>query len=183
MAMPMDGRHGQISQKTRLCIDIQAITPKLNKDLNNFRNLFICHNLEIERHRLKHFVVYFSIISVLCFLKIFRYLDTIDIVIILKRNKILDFVFVGLHMNKYIIVILFCEHVYFFVSALAKLSTQVHWCYNNLIHCHCMVKMQAYRSKPIVIPNKHVSTNTKQIYFRHASHKLFAAKLNFIHCH
>jgi hypothetical protein len=48
---------GQISQKTRFCIDIQAITPKLNKNLNKeLSKSFFCHNLEIERYRLKHFV-------------------------------------------------------------------------------------------------------------------------------
>jgi hypothetical protein len=29
-------------------------------------------------------------------------------------------------------IVLFCGHVHLFVSALAKLSTQVRWCYNNL---------------------------------------------------
>jgi hypothetical protein len=66
------------------------------------------------------------------FLKIFRYLDTI---VIKHINKILDLA--GLHgKNKYncfvlFCFVLFCGHVHFFVdvSALAKLSTQLRWCY------------------------------------------------------
>jgi nitrate reductase NapE component len=46
------------------------------KYIPTFRNISVCRNLEIERFAITNFV-FFSIISVFCFLKIFGYLDII----------------------------------------------------------------------------------------------------------
>jgi hypothetical protein len=72
--------------------------------------------------------VFFSIINVLWFLKIFRYLDTI---VIKHINKILDLV--GLHgKNKYNCFVLWTRSLLCLgFGKVPKLSTQDRWCYNN----------------------------------------------------